>query len=340
MTLLYDTLTWPSSGTQVTHTDTDHSHRHLLCRDQYNCDDTDHSHRHLLCRHQYNCNDTDPSHRQFHCKCQYNCGDTDHSHRHLLLRHQYKCGDTGDTAHSHRQLLCKHQYNCGDTDHSQWHLLCKYQYNCGDANQLDTLSGPRLTHSPLWRAYRTTADGCGRSRTVADIDTTFREHSLTPRPPNETGTLATHSGKIWNMHETELFQSHLLEGVVQDVSVQSILEGDPLFTLWGPQYVAINIAIHPWTGNRWCFNAFTVQSQIHENTWKYMKIPCIHAFLIDAVSHTPISCWVTHGNTLEPVQENGEGWLKSHVPISWNSSMSIIETTAWEICVFPTNSCS
>ena len=34
-----------------------------------------------------------------------------------------------------------------------------------------------------------------RLRTVANIDTTFREHSLTPRPPNETGTLATHSGK-------------------------------------------------------------------------------------------------------------------------------------------------
>ena len=46
--------------------------------------------------------------------------------------------------------------------------------------------------SPLWRALRRSRR---RLRTVADIDTTFREHSLTPRPPNETGTLATHSGK-------------------------------------------------------------------------------------------------------------------------------------------------
>ena len=68
--------------------------------------------------------------------------------------------------------------------------------------QLDTLSGPLLMHSPLWRALRrsrkrlrTVADGCERLRTVADTDTTFREHSLTPRPPNEMGTLATHSGK-------------------------------------------------------------------------------------------------------------------------------------------------
>ena len=42
-------------------------------------------------------------------------------------------------------------------------------------SQLDTLSGPLLTHSPLWRALRrsrkrlrTVADGCGRLRTVAN----------------------------------------------------------------------------------------------------------------------------------------------------------------------------
>ena len=34
--------------------------------------------------------------------------------------------------------------------------------------QLHTLSGPLLTHSPLWRAYHTHADGCERLRTVAD----------------------------------------------------------------------------------------------------------------------------------------------------------------------------
>ena len=72
-------------------------------------------------------------------------------------------------------------------------------------SQLDTLSGPLQTHSPLWRALRrtrkrlrTVADGCGRLRTVANTETTFREHSLTPRPPNETRTLATHSGNIKN----------------------------------------------------------------------------------------------------------------------------------------------
>ena len=79
----------------------------------------------------------------------------------------------------------------------KWHSTCRpIALNVGPKamNVTYTLSGPLLTHSPLWRAYRTTADGCGRLRTVANIDTTFREHSLTPRPPNETGTLATHSG--------------------------------------------------------------------------------------------------------------------------------------------------
>ena len=184
--------------------DTDHSHRHLLCKRQYNCGDTDHSHRHLLCKHQYNCGNTDLSHRHLLCKHQYNYGDTDHSHRHLLCRHQYNCGDTdhslrhllckhqyncgdtdhslrhllcfhqyncGDTDHCHRHLLCKHQYNCGATDHSHRHLLCKHQYNCGARTQLDTLSGPLQTRSPLWRALRrhrkrlrTLADGCERLR--------------------------------------------------------------------------------------------------------------------------------------------------------------------------------
>ena len=68
--------------------------------------------------------------------------------------------------------------------------------------QLHTLSGSLQAQSPLWRPLRrsrkrlwTVANGCERLRTVANIDTTFREHSLTPKPPNETGTLATHSGK-------------------------------------------------------------------------------------------------------------------------------------------------
>ena len=169
--------------------DTDLSHRHLLCRHPYNCGDIDMSHRHLLCKRQNNCGDTDHSHRHLLCRHQYNCGDTDHSHRHLLCKHQYNCGDTD---HSHRHLLCKHQYNCGATDHSHRHLLCKHQYNCGARTQLDTLSGPLQTRSPLWRALRRHRK---RLRTVATENAKLGEHSLTLRPPSETGTLATHSGK-------------------------------------------------------------------------------------------------------------------------------------------------
>ena len=158
------------------------------------------SHRHLLCKHQYNCCDTDQSQKHFLCKHHYNCGDTDHSHRHLLCRHQYNCGDKDM---SHRQFLYKRQYNCDDTDLSHKHLLCTYQYNCDDNGStshafkttLDALASVEsLSHSR--KRLRTVADGCERLRMVANTDTTFREHSLTPRPPNETGTLATHSGKL------------------------------------------------------------------------------------------------------------------------------------------------
>ena len=58
-----------------------------------------------------------------------------------------------------------------------------------------------LSHSR--KRLRTVADGCERLRTVAHTDTTFCEHSLTPRPPNETGTLATHSGKT--LSEVSIF---------------------------------------------------------------------------------------------------------------------------------------
>ena len=109
---------------------------------------------------------------------------------------------TTGTSYSHRHLLCRHQYNCDDTDHSQRHLRCKHKYNCGAITQLDTLSGPLQTRSPLWRALRrtrgrlrTVANTCGRLPTVAVANAKLGEHSLTPRPPNETGTLATHSGK-------------------------------------------------------------------------------------------------------------------------------------------------
>ena len=70
-----------TAATQISPTDTSFANRH------YNCGDTDHSHKHLL------------------CKRQNNCGDADHSRTHLL-RKRHKCGDTD---HSHRHLLCKRE---------------------------------------------------------------------------------------------------------------------------------------------------------------------------------------------------------------------------------------
>ena len=156
-----------------------------------------------ICKRQYNCGDTDRSHRHLLCKCRYNYGDTDHSHRQFLYKRQYNCDGTNQ---SHRHLLCKCQYNCGDTDHPHRHFLCKCQYNCGDngstSHAFRTTPDALATVESLTADTQTVADGCERLRTVAHTDTTFREHSLTPRPPNETGTFATHSGKICATHVT------------------------------------------------------------------------------------------------------------------------------------------
>ena len=54
------------------------------------------------------------------------------------------------------------------------------------------------TVESLTAVPQTVADTCGRLRTVAVANAKLGEHSLTPRPPSETGTLATHSGKINN----------------------------------------------------------------------------------------------------------------------------------------------
>ena len=64
------------------------------------------------------------------------------------------------------------------------------------------LKPPKMTHSaeltigtairPSRKRLRTVANGCGRLQTVADD----WAHPQPPDPQSETGTLATHSGKI------------------------------------------------------------------------------------------------------------------------------------------------
>ena len=48
----------------------------------------------------------------------------------------------------------------------------------------------------LPRKTRTLANGCGRLRTVANVNATPANTALPPHPQSETGTRATHSGKI------------------------------------------------------------------------------------------------------------------------------------------------
>ena len=60
------------------------------------------------------------------------------------------------------------------------------------------------TVESLTEDTQTVANGCGRLSTVAVAHATFGEHSLTPRPPSETGTLATHSG-TWENQVLETF---------------------------------------------------------------------------------------------------------------------------------------
>ena len=105
---------------------------------------------------------------------------------------------------------------CGDTDHSHWHLLCKHHYNCSVTSQLDTLSGPLQTHSPLWRALRRTRK---RLRTLAnDRHNCWRTqpHPQTPKVKREPSlsileyTLTCHCGSpVESRHETPRDTRHV-----------------------------------------------------------------------------------------------------------------------------------
>ena len=139
--------------------------------------------------------------------------------------------DHADTSSADTNITAATQITHTDTSSANANITAATQINHTDTSsananitatttgQLHTLSGPLLMHSPLWRALRRShANGCGRLRTVADgfahRHNFPRTQPLTPTPPNETGTLATHSGKSKRSNDlksaTKFFQpSHL-----------------------------------------------------------------------------------------------------------------------------------
>ena len=165
----------PPLQTPIKLRDTDRSDRHLLCKHQNNCDDTDHSHRHLLCKQQYNCEithtDTSSANTNKTAATQITHTDTSSAKTDTTATTQITL--SGASSANTNITAATRVSSTRFRDHS------KRTRHCGE----------------LIALTRTVADGCERLRTLADTDTTFCEHSLTPTPPSETGTLATHSGK-------------------------------------------------------------------------------------------------------------------------------------------------
>ena len=163
---------------QITHTDTSSADTNITAATQINHTDTSSADTNITAAPQITHTDTSSADTNITAATQINHTDTSSAHTNITAATQIAHTDTSSA----------------DTN-----------ITAATKSQLDTLSGSLQTRSPLWRALRRSRGRCGRLRMVADTDTTFREHSLTPRPPNETGTLATHSGK---MSQLVSFSSH------------------------------------------------------------------------------------------------------------------------------------
>ena len=142
--------------------------------------------------------------------------------------------------------------NCGATDHSHRHLLCKQQYNCGATTQLDTLSGPLQTRSPLWRALRrsrkrlrTLADGCERKRKTWRT----QPHPQTPK---------------WNGNPRYAFgkkMSPILSHAQKDVRCDQKWQ------------VAFTIQRRSWTNVREAWHGHTLETKSESKRWNMTVCP-------------------------------------------------------------------
>ena len=154
-------------ATQITHADTSSANANITAATQITHTDTSSANANITAATQINHTDTSSADTNITAATQIAHTDTSSADTNIA---DYSCGDNGWTSHTFRTT----------------------------PDVLATVASLSHSHKRLRRScrrLRTVANGCGRLRTVADTDTTFREHSLIPRPPNETGTLATHSGK-------------------------------------------------------------------------------------------------------------------------------------------------
>ena len=217
MTLLYDTLTWPSSGTQITHTDTSCANTNITAATLITLSDTSSADTNIIEATQITHTSSADTNKT--AATQITLSDTSSADTNIIAATQITLTDTSsadanitaatqitliDTCCANTNITAATQITLTDTCCANTNITAATQITltdtcCANTNitaatnsPLDTLSGPHQTHSPLWRALRGYRK---RLRTVAVANAKLGEHSLTPRPPSETGTLATHSGK-------------------------------------------------------------------------------------------------------------------------------------------------
>ena len=72
----------------------------------------------------------------------------------------------------------------------------------------------------------------GRLRTVANVNATSSEHTLSPQ--SETGTLATYSGKMHDMEERQSFEKagNIEASILQKIRIRSSTESS---VRWGSE---------------------------------------------------------------------------------------------------------
>ena len=172
----------------------------LLCKHQKKCDDTDHSHRHSSANTKRNATTqitptgTSSANANRTATPQITLTDTSSANANRTAAHI-------DKSSANIDITATTQITHTDTSFANTNLAAATQITHtdtssanADGDHSDRLSRPLQMHSRLRRALRRHRK---RLRTVANANAnaTFGEHSLTPRPPNESGTLARHSGK-------------------------------------------------------------------------------------------------------------------------------------------------
>ena len=190
-----------TAATQITLTDTSSANTNTTAATQLTLSDTSSADTNISAATHITLTDTSSADTKITAATQICHTDTSSAHTNITAATQITLTDTSsadtnitaatqitptDTSSANTNITAATQITPTDTSSANTNITAATN------SQFDTLSGPLRTHSPLWRALRPSRK---RLRTVATENAKLGEHSLTPRPPSETGTLATHSGK-------------------------------------------------------------------------------------------------------------------------------------------------